>query len=229
MMTLELKMIDLRPVLELACAAYRTNNGYLKVEQPVYDEDTNECVFVKSANKQLIKKELRRRENEQPPSMEVLDVDRELADVIQQHGRKLMFNVISDDNDFLMDIHRFLETGRIPEVSIGLVAYMPQWYYKSLEEKDVKRKLRELDEGFLDNPGTKLTNKDCEIIQSDYSENFASWNICAIIDNKLATWFGKNKMNLGPAVLVSAKVKDHRKHWKFKVEETRLNYVKVAQ
>jgi hypothetical protein len=34
---------------------------------------------------------------------------------------------------------------------------------------------------------------------------------------------------LGPAVLVSAKVKDHRTHWKFKVEETRLNYVKVAQ
>jgi hypothetical protein len=165
MMTLELKTIELRPVLELACAAYRTNNGYLKVEQPVYDEDTNECVFVKSANKQLIKKELRRRENERPPSMEVLDVDRELADVIQQHGRKLMFNVISGENDFLMDISRFLETGRIPEVSIGLVAYMPQWYYKSLEEKDVKRKLRELDEGFLDNPGTKLTNKDCEIIR----------------------------------------------------------------
>jgi len=229
MMTLELKTIELCPVLELACAAYRTNEGYLKMEQPVYDENTNECLFVKSANKQLIKKELRRRENEQPPSMEVLDVDRELAELIQQHGRKLMFNVISGDNDFLMDISRFLETGKIPEVSIGLVAYMPQWYYKSLEEKDVKRKLRELDEGFLDNPGTKLTNKDCEIIQSDYSENFDSWNTCAIIDNKLATWFGKNKMNLGPAVLVSAKVKDHRKHWKFKVEETRLNYFKVAQ
>jgi hypothetical protein len=229
MMTLELKTIELRPVLELACAAYRTNEGYLKMEQPVYDEDTNECLFVKSANKQLIKKELRRRENERPPSMEVLDVDRELADVIQQHGRKLMFNVISGENDFLMDISRFLETGKIPEVSIGLVAYMPQWYYKSLEEKEIKRKLRELDEGFLDKPSAKLTNKNCEIIQSDYSENFASWNICAIIDNKLATWFGKNKMNLGPAILVSAKVKDHRTHWKFKVEETRLNYVKVAQ
>ena len=228
-MTLELKTIELRPVLELACAAYRTNEGYLKMEQPVYDEGTNECLFVKSANKQLIKKELRRRENERPPSMEVLDVDRELADAIQKHGRKLMFNVISGENDFLMDISRFLETGKIPEVSIGLVAYMPQWYYKSLEEKEIKRKLRELSQGFLDKPNAKLTNKDCEIIQSDYSENFASWNICAIIDNKLVTWFGKNKMNLGSAVLVSGKVKDHRTHWKFKVEETRLNYVKVAQ
>jgi hypothetical protein len=229
MMTLELKTIELQPVLELACAAYRINEGYLKMEQPIYDEVTNECLFVKSANKQLIKKELRRRENERPPSMEVLDVDRELADAIQKHGRKLMFNVISGENDFLMDISRFLETGKIPEVSIGLVAYMPQWYYKSLEEKEIKRKLRELSQGFLDKPNAKLTNKDCEIIQSDYSENFASWNICAIIDNKLVTWFGKNKMNLGSAVLVSGKVKDHRTHWKFKVEETRLNYVKVAQ
>lgn len=229
MMTLELKTIDLVPVLELACAAYRVNQGYLKMEQPVYDDDTNELLFTKSANKQLIKKELRRRENERPTSMEVLDEDRELADTIQKHGRKLMFNVISGDNDFLMDISRFLETGRIPEVSIGLVAYMPQWYYKSLEEKEIKRKLRELNEGFLDKPGAKLTNKDCEIIQSDYSDNFVAWNICAIIDNKLATWFGKNKMTLGPAVLISAKVKDHRSHWKFKVEETRLNYVKVSQ
>jgi len=161
--------------------------------------------------------------------MEVLDEDRELADTIQKHGRKLMFNVISGDNDFLIDISRFLETGKIPEVSIGLVAYMPQWYYKSLEEKEIKRKLRELNEGFLDKPGTKLTNKDCEIIQSDYSEKFVAWNICAIIDNKLATWFAKEKLTLGPAVLVSAKVKDHRSHWKFKVEETRLNYVKVSQ
>jgi hypothetical protein len=98
-----------------------------------------------------------------------------------------------------------------------------------LEEKEIKRKLRELDEGFLGQPGTKLSDKDCEIIQSEYSDKFVSWNICAIIDNKLATWFAKEQMKLGPAVLVKAKVKDHRKHWKFKVEESRLNYVKVAQ
>jgi hypothetical protein len=228
MMTLELKMIDLQPVLELACAAYRTNTGYLKMEEPVYD-DNNECLFVKSANKHLIKKELRRRENNQPPSIEVLDVDRELADAIQKHSRKLMFNVIAGTNDFLTDLSRILADGRVPEAGVGVVAFMPQWYYNDIEDKEIKRKLRERNEGWLGNPGTKLTDKDCEIIHSKYSENFASWNICAIIDSKLATWFAKKDMKLGPAVLVSAKIKDHRTHWKYNVEETRLNYVKVTQ
>jgi len=227
-MLVELKTIDLMPALEFACAAYRLNEGYLKMEQPVYDEN-NEYLFSKMANKQMVKKELRRQEKERPPSMEVLDQDRQLAEAIQKHGRKLMFNVITNDDAFLTDLSRFLESGKVPEANIGLVSYMPQWYYNDLRDREIKRRLRELDEGFLDKPGVKLSNKDCEIIQSDYSEKFVAWNICAIIDNKLATWFAKEKLTLGPAVLVSAKVKDHRTHWKFKVEETRLNYVKVAQ
>jgi len=39
----------------------------------------------------------------------------------------------------------------------------------------------------------------------------------------------KTNLDLGPCVIVKAKVKDHNKHWKHQNDVTRLNFVKAAQ
>jgi hypothetical protein len=75
----------------------------------------------------------------------------------------------------------------------------------------------------------EIFDKDCEIIEVKRSKNYDAWNTCAIIDNKLVSWMGKNELKLGPCVVIKAKIKEHSMHWKYQVPETRMNYVKAFQ
>jgi hypothetical protein len=77
--------------------------------------------------------------------------------------------------------------------------------------------------------GSQLKDLDCEILESVKSKNFEGYNISAIINNKMASWLGKENLNLGACVIVKAKIKDHSKHWKHGNDVTRLNYVKAVQ
>ena len=96
----------------------------------------------------------------------------------------------------------------------------------TIKEKKISKKL---DDGFIGEIGSQLNDLDCEILESVRSKNFDAYNICAIIDNKMASWFSKADLKLGACVIVKAKVKDHSEHWLHKNPVTRLNYVKAVQ
>jgi len=89
--------------------------------------------------------------------------------------------------------------------------------------------IKTLDDGYVGLIGEQILDKDCEIINSQRSKNFDAWNIDAIIDNKMVSWFSQADLKLGPCVIIKGKVKDHSKHWKHSNAVTRLNYVKAAQ
>jgi len=77
--------------------------------------------------------------------------------------------------------------------------------------------------------GDRLADLDCEILEVIKSKNFTGWNVCAIINNKMASWMSQVELKTGPCVIVKARVKDNSKHWKHGNDETRLNFVKAAQ
>jgi len=81
----------------------------------------------------------------------------------------------------------------------------------------------------LGDPGDSFVDLDCEIVSAKRSENFDAWNICAIINNKIVSWFSRIELKTGPCVVVKAKVKSIGENWHTKKIETRLNYVKAAQ
>ena len=109
------------------------------------------------------------------------------------------------------------------------MACLPSVHIRDVAQTKVKRAAQQVEEGCLAEIGSTVKDLDAEIISSVKSKNFEGWNIDAIINNKMVSWMNKTDLNLGPAVIVKAKVKDCNKHWKHQNDVTRLHYVKVAQ
>jgi hypothetical protein len=102
-------------------------------------------------------------------------------------------------------------------------------HVRDVAQTKVKRAAQQVEEGALAEIGSTVKDLDAEIISSVKSKNFEGYNIDAIICNKMVSWMNKTDLNLGPAVVVKAKVKDCNKHWKHQNDVTRLNFVKAAQ
>jgi hypothetical protein len=222
-------------ILELACASQRVNKDYLKELVPVYTSD-NVLVAWQQPNKTHILFTLGEiswgPESDQlarPELLKVLDSDKELANEIRQHFRKLAFAAMQGENEFLTKVNSLLYTENMSLKDIGYVACLPQTYKRDYAQTQVKKLARKVDDGYLGSIGDSILDKDCNVIESQRSKNFDAWNITAIIDNKMVSWFSKTDLKLGACVVIKAKVKDHSKHWKHENPVTRLNYVKAAQ
>lgn len=220
-------------VLELACAAQRINKSYLKVSEPVYDAE-GQYVALKNSNKDCMLYTLdhmyhRGAPQDAPVMLKILEEDIAQADAIKSHFRKLLFSAIEGENEFLTSINSILNSEEVPVNQFGYVACLPSVYLRDYSQTQVKKAAKRVSEDYLAEVGDTLHDLDCEILECVKSKNFEGYNICATIDNKMASWMSKYELKLGPAVLVKAKVKEHAKHWKHGNAQTRLNYVKAAQ
>lgn len=228
------KEFPTQQVLELACAAQRLNNGYLKEEEGVYAEQGN-ILYFKISNKALMRYTLDPEEQviigmeAYMTRLSVMPEDTELAEEIKKHFRKFMFSAIEGENDFQTNINTILNSQSVKMNQFGYVACLPSVYVRDLAQTKVKKAARAVEEGYLAEIGTQLKDLDAEIISSVKSKNFEGYNISAIINSKMASWLNKTDLKIGPCVIVKAKVKDHSKHWKHQNDVTRLNYVKAVQ
>lgn len=236
--TVEVEMAEefpVRKVLELACAAQRTNLGYIKDIESVYDNE-GKFLFVKHTNKTLIRKALglEHRDTYSAPEFAPMDIflepkDSELAEEIVKYFRRLMFSAVKGDNEFQTEVNAILNSETISANKIGFLACLPSVYAKDKTRNDLVKGLKDCEDRYLANVDQTVLDKDCIILECSRSKNFDAWNINAIIDNVMVSWFSKKQLTVGPAVLLKAKVKEHRHHWLTKKAETRLNYVKVFQ
>ena len=231
------KQYCVQTILELACAAQRVNGRYVKetemlesTQSESNDETIRICVH---PNKFLILAstgDLEYNGPNSPRRLVVTDEDHELVKNIRSYYKRLAFAVMADpDNSFQQKILTLLNSENMVRSDFGFLACLPSTYFRDKEKTDTKKHVRQCDDGFLGEPNDLLLDKDCEVITVKFSDKFSCWNILGIIDNKLASWFSKKRLEQGPCVIVSAKVKDHREHWLHKIDETRLNYVKAAQ
>lgn len=219
-------------VLELACAAQRTNKEYLKEAESVFDSD-GKFLFIKHPNKILIRWALGIDRTSVSPEFAPQDIfiedcDKEQAEEIRKYFRRLMFSAIKGDNEFQTEVNQILNTEEIPANKIGYVGSLPSVWVRDQSRNRVDKALKAAEEGYLGNEGTWIIDKDAEIIRCERSKNFDAHNVLAIIDNKIASWMGK-PVKIGPAVIQKAKIKQHGENWFTKQNETRLHYVKVVQ
>jgi len=224
-----MKEFPTQQVLELACAAQRTNGAYLKEQESVYAED-GVAMYTKYPNKVLIMITLDDKlVIPDVKALTVLSEDVARAEEIQKYYKRLMFAAIEGENDFLTTINSILGGGTVKENQFGYVACLPSVQARDAVHNQVKKAARQVEEGYLGKPGDRLADLDCEILEVIKSKNFDGWNICAIINNKMASWMSQVELKRGPCVIVKAKVKDNSKHWKHGNDETRLNFVKAVQ
>jgi hypothetical protein len=228
----------LQTVLELACAAQRVNKEYVKSLEAVYadgDIINGKIMYYKYPNRQLMEAVLGEDKAKYSPDYPKpallctnLD-DRELAENIQKYYRRLAFAAIQGDNEFQTEVNSLLNSESVPLNKFGFIACLPSVFKRDYANKQIEKRVGTLDVEFLGNIGTEVIDKDCEVIESKRSKNYDAWNITAIIDNKMVSWFSKSDLKIGNCVLVKGKVKDHSAHWKYNNPVTRLNYVKAAQ
>ena len=140
-----------------------------------------------------------------------------------------MFSAIKGDNEFQTEVNALLNEAEVPANKIGYIACLPSVYLKDSSRNSFEKRIRGLDEGYVADVDKWITDRNCEILQCIRSKNFDAFNVDAIIDNKLISWFSKFEIKIGPAVLVKGKVKEHSLNWLTKKSTTRLNYVKIAQ
>ena len=228
-----MKEYPTQQVLELACAAQRINGAYIRESDNIYADD-GVFLYSKKTNKMLMLCTLdpaiwTADPKDAPMPLRVLPEDTAMAEEVQKHYRKLAFAAIEGTNEFLTSINTILNSETTKQNQFGYVACLPSTYVRDVAQTKVKKAARTVDEGFLANIDEWVKDLDAEIISSVKSKNFEGFNIDAIINNKMVSWMSKTALNLGPAVLVKAKVKAHNQHWKHQNDVTRLNYVKAAQ
>ncbi len=140
-----------------------------------------------------------------------------------------MSSAIQGDNEFQTEVNSLLNSPEVPLNKLGFIVCLPSVYKRDFGQRQIEKKVKQIDEGYLAEVGESLMDLDCEILACQRSKNFEGFNVDAIINNKMASWVSNKELELGPAVIVKAKVKGHQEHWKFKNPVTRLNYVKAAQ
>lgn len=229
------KTVSVQTVLELACSAQRIYGQYRKELETVYSDDGH-VIELKHPNKTLINVALgivpwgnESNPRLRPINIPVCEEDKILAEQIKKHFKKLMFAAIKGDNDFFIEVNGLLNSQQMPVNKIGFIACLPSVYERDVVETKINRLLKTCVNEYLAETGTSIKDMDAEIIQCRRSNNFDAWNVCAIINHRLVSWFSKTEISVGPCVIVKAKVKEHRIHWKYGRSETRLNYVKSAQ
>ena len=228
------KDYPLQQILELACAAQRVNNEYVKSLEVVYSDDMKVLAY-KQPNRTLMQATLGEDKATysdplmRPQLLCTTLEDRELANEIQKYYRRLAFAAIEGDNEFLTKVNSILNSETVALNEFGWVACLPSVQARDAAQNKMKKIARTVEPGYLGAIGSQLTDLDCEILESVKSKNFEGYNICAIINNRMCSWINKTNLQLGACVVIKAKVKDYSKHWKHNNDVTRLNYVKAAQ
>jgi len=228
-----MKEYPTQQVLELACAAQRINGAYIKENENIWAED-GKFLFTKHSNKLLMLCTLdpaiwTADPKDAPMPLKITEEDITRAEDVKKHFRKFMFGAIEGENDFQTNVNTILNGETVKQNQFGYVACLPSVQIRDVAQTKVKKAAKSVDEGHLADIDTWIKDLDAEIISSVESKNFEGFNIDAIINNKMAAWVSKTNLEIGPAVIVKAKVKGYHKHWKHENDVTRLNYVKVAQ
>ena len=221
--------------LELACAAQRYNNCYQKESETLYTDDGKSMGY-KHSNKVLMLWTLdESRRNGQdpqylPPLIHFDERDSKLTDDIRTYYRRLMFSVLAQpDNQFLQEVLSLLNKETMNENKLGFIACLPSVYERDRRRNDIDKTVRNCENGYLADKEAKLCNLQATIVDCTRSKNFDAYNVLAIIDNKLTSWFSKFPIKQNQITIESAKVKENAQNWINKKPETRLNYVKVKK
>lgn len=211
-----------------ACAAQRINGDYIKV---VTSYVTNEEILpdslqtpAKQTNYTLVLDFLNN-----PDSL--LEEDYDLANDIRSYYAGLTFKSLKTRlSDWERQVLKTLQKDRITDLmSFKTIIAIPASYFRSIEREKCEAIMRSCLPGFVANMNERVTVEGA-VIKSFYSE---TWHVSFITivtnDNHLVFFSHKKHLELGTKVVVTGRVKDHKKpDGNYTLQDTtQLNRVKV--
>jgi hypothetical protein len=227
----QLKTIPNQDMLALAYAAYRVNgNQYIK-ETRRFSED----VPTQFSNKDLMRMFLTQKghashyvPHDYVPFV-ITEEDYAAIDRARSHFKRYTMEILGDSlNDFQKTVYEAYCAEDIPVNSAGIVAYLPQFVERELEDIAFKKLLRT---EYRDSVHVGAVGDTVEgvvkILRKFYSPQWERWNYTAALNGNLVSFMNGYEHEVDGMKRIKAKVKGHTKNRMFSVDETRLNYVKL--
>ena len=201
-------------VFASACAAFRINGSYLKQDEVTFHENGNHTVD-KIANKTLVHQFLK-------GAFDLRDEDREMGEKVRQHCNGLSFKIITGKT--LSEFEQAMLTIADKETTdsnydIAVVASLPASYERAQARIQQDAMLREKGGTLNVDIGSKV-ELDIEVVRCNYSNNWDTHFVTAIIDNAVVFFASRNKLELGSKLRIKGKVKAHKE------DRTQLSHVK---
>jgi len=220
-------------LLELAFAAYRTNQGYEKTTQR-FSEDTP----TRYSNKELVKYTVYwqdpNSENFVPSDfvpLTVTEADREAKAAAENHMRRYTMLAMGKLSEFENDIFSAYSSEKMSIKRAGLIAYLPEFVNRELHDKAYRARIKQ---EFSD---SKYISEDriqgnCEIlkvirISRDFEDTF--YMHIGVINGDLVSFCKKEGFAEGAVYTITAKKKGQDQERETKLPMTRINYVKLQK
>jgi len=199
-----------------AVAADRINEGYVKEEVVVYENDCRKVL--KQANKMMVKAWLRTQD-----FVEVAQSDIEQGRAVRNYFNGFLLKELSGKiNDFERQALKIAQmdefTGK-NMLEFAIVSCLPAAMVREQARKELTSEIRNSTQ-LQGNVGDKIQGE-IEVVRSYYSQEYNKFRITAkLVDSFVDFWYNTN-MDAGDRVSIKAKIKSVRGD-----NTTQLNFVK---
>lgn len=205
-------------VFAAACAAFRINGEYTKMNVEEYNTETNTSTVLKYANKFLVQKIL-------DGEFQTTDADVEMAEKVMNFCRAVTFKLLKDRalSEFEHVMLSLVDKPTIhSRYDIAVAASLPAVAERAAERRDIDIRLRECSGGLIGSEGDKV-ELCVEVVKSNYSNQWNTWYITGITPEDNVVFFAyKLNIPVGSTVNIKGKVKKHKDG-----DRTQLSHVKV--
>ena len=224
---LPLKTYPTKLLLELAFAASRINQGYVKTTRR-YSEG-QPTTF---SNKEIVGLTAAYYFDDTTylPSdfipIKVTEEDRTALAAAEKHMRRYTMLALGNLNDFQADIFAAYSQTDTPVNSVGLIAYLPQFVERELEDKIYKGRLKT---EFADSAPIKDKKiiGELEILKRIYSVNYETYFYTAGFNGNLVMFSNKFEYKTGKVFGFRASVKSQITDRDSGLIVNKINYVKL--
>lgn len=213
----------------LAFAAYRINKGYVKETQR-YSENNP----TKFSNKEIVKYSLEYNADKEAyvPSdfimPKILDEDHIAVAAADKHMRRYTLLGLGDLNDFQADVFAAYSQDTLPVNKTGLIAYLPAFVERELDDKMYKRRLKT---EFAESRA--ITDKkivgEMEILKRVYSINYETFFYTAGVNGNLVMFSNKFEYKVGEVFGFRANIKGQQTDRDTNLTVNKINYVKLVK
>jgi hypothetical protein len=227
-----LKDYDTRRILELSFAAQRINNGYVKDTRRFSEGQPTTW-----SNKEIISFSAAAYYNSSNSStyipsdfipIKVTDADYAALANADKHMRRYTLLVLGNLSDFQADVFAAYAGERIAVNRIGLLAYLPQFVERELEEKIYKGRLKT---EFANSTAIKEKKiiGELEILKRVYSINYETYFYTAGFNGNLVMFSNKFQYKNSEVFGFKANVKSQQTDRDTGLIVNKLNYVKLVK
>jgi hypothetical protein len=213
----------------LAFAAYRINKGYVKETQR-YSENTP----TKFSNKEIVKYSLEYNADNEAyvPSdfiiPKILDEDHVALAAADKHMRRYTLLGLGDLNDFQADMFAAYSQDILPVNKTGLIAYLPAFVERELEDKMYKRRLKTKFNNSAAIKDKKIIGE-LEILKRVYSVNYETFFYTAGFNGNLVMFSNKFEYKVGEVFGFRANIKGQQTDRDTNLTVNKINYVKLVK